>query len=147
MILFLAVVIGLRVLQYFVFTRHLPKNALAQPLGMLSEEVIRVGIVLVATAVLARFERQTVTAYGLAGAHKVRLMWQGAAWGFGIISVVIGLQWVGGNVALSLVTATALSRTFNALLWLLAFLAVAVFEELLLRGYLQYALARGIGFW
>jgi hypothetical protein len=34
-----------------------------------------------------------------------------------------------------------------ALLWVVAFLAVGIAEEFAFRGYLQYTLTRGMGFW
>jgi membrane protease YdiL (CAAX protease family) len=75
------------------------------------------------------------------------LLVKGSLWGFVAISVVLAMQWLGGNITLTPTADSILRGIGNGLLWLVAFYAVAVFEELLLRGYLQYTLARGIGFW
>jgi hypothetical protein len=139
--------VSLRFAQYFGFTRHLPEHWLLTPQGLLAEEAIRAAIVLLATFVLARVERRAFTDYGLGGERRLRLLMQGSAWGFVAISVVVALQWLSGNIALSPSADSVLRLVGNGLLWLAAFYAVAVFEELLLRGYLQYTLARGIGFW
>jgi len=145
--LFMALVVGLRIAQYYAFTRHLPEGALATPLGLLSEEAIRVAIVLLATLILARLEAQSIATYGLGGAHPGRLLLEGSLWGLATIKIVTGLQCAAGNLELFIVQDSLARHLLNGLLWLLCFYAVAFFEELLLRGYLQYALARGIGFW
>lgn len=145
--LFIAIVVALRFAQYFGVTRLLPHHWLQTPQGLLAEEAIRAAIVLLATFVLARVERRAFTAYGLGGPRRMRLLLLGSLWGFVAISVVVALQWLGGHLALSAGGDGVLRMLGNGLLWLAAFYAVAVFEELLLRGYLQYTLARGIGFW
>jgi len=145
--LFIAIAVSLRFAQYFGFTRLLPHHWLLTPQGLLAEEAIRAGIVLLATFVLARIERRAFTAYGLGGERRLRLLMLGSVWGFVAISVVVALQLLGGNLSLSPSADSVLRLLGNGLLWLAAFYAVAVFEELLLRGYLQYTLARGIGFW
>lgn len=145
--LFITIVVSLRFAQYFAFTRHLSKHFLMTPLGLLSEETIRTATVLFATFVLACIERRSLFSYGLGKNHCFYLLLKGSLWGFAAISVVIGMQWLGGNIALTLTAGTVMRAVGNGLLWLAAFYAVALFEELLLRGYLQYTLARGIGFW
>jgi uncharacterized protein len=145
--LFICIVVALRFAQYFAFTRQLPAHWLQTSQGLLLEESIRAAIVLLATFVLARIERRAFTAYGLGGTRRWQLLVQGSMWGFIAISVVIALQCVGGHLTLSRNADAMLRLLFDGLLWLAAFFAVAVFEEVLLRGYLQYTLARGIGFW
>ncbi|WP_158882786.1 type II CAAX endopeptidase family protein [Rhodanobacter sp. L36] len=145
--LFIAIVVSLRFVQYFGFTRQLPDHWLQTPQGLLIEEAIRAAIVLFATFVLARIERRAFDSYGLGGSDRLRLLLKGSLWGFAALSVVLAMQWLGGNIALSRSADDALRLIGNGALWLATFYAVAVFEELLLRGYLQTTLARGIGFW
>jgi membrane protease YdiL (CAAX protease family) len=145
--LFVAMVVALRFVQYFAFTRQLPPGALGTPGGLLLEEAIRVAIVVFATWVMARIEGRPFIAYGLDGPGKLRLFLLGSALGFITLSVLVGVLAGTGQLTLAW-EPTSLSRAIgNGGLWLLAFYAVSLFEELLLRGYLQYTLARGIGFW
>ncbi|MGC1450335.1 MAG: type II CAAX endopeptidase family protein [Candidatus Sulfotelmatobacter sp.] len=114
---------------------------------MLSELGSLVSAVIPAV-VLARIERRPWKAYGLPGAQAFgRLFWLGSLWGFAAISllmvVLYGLHaYAFGNAALH---GARLARF--AAFWGVFFLLVGLFEEFCLRGYLQFTLARGIGFW
>jgi membrane protease YdiL (CAAX protease family) len=75
------------------------------------------------------------------------LFWRGVLWGFLAISALIfaldGLHCFSfGHVILH---GTRLARFAG--FWALMFLLVGFFEEFLLRGYCQFTLARGVGFW
>lgn len=104
--------------------------------------------VLVATAVLAAFERQRIDAYGL----PVRLAfgkryWEGVALGvFSAGAVAAGMLATGAMTVHGL--ALHGSALFaNAGLWLVVMVLVGLNEEYLFRGYPLQALARGMGFW
>ena len=76
-----------------------------------------------------------------------RLFWVGTLWGFAGISLLMfalyGLHaFAFGHVVLH---GARLARF--AAFWAVMFLLVGLFEEFLLRGYTQFTLARGIGFW
>lgn len=98
--------------------------------------------------VLARVELRPWKAYGMPGKQALgRLFWIGALWGFAGISVLMfslyGLHaFAFGHVLLH---GARLARF--AVFWALMFLLVGLFEEFLLRGYSQFTLSRGIGFW
>jgi membrane protease YdiL (CAAX protease family) len=98
--------------------------------------------------VLARVEHRPWRAYGLPARQVFgRLFWAGGLWGFAGISLLIvalyGLHaFTFGHVVLR---GARLARF--AAFWAVMFLLVGLFEEFLLRGYLQFTLARGIGFW
>ena len=75
------------------------------------------------------------------------MFWIGAVWGFAGISLLMfslyGLHAFSfGHVVLH---GVRLARF--AAFWAVMFLLVGLFEEFLLRGYTQFTLARGIGFW
>ncbi|MBE1162429.1 CPBP family intramembrane glutamic endopeptidase [Dyella acidiphila] len=146
-LLFLLIVVSLRFAQYFAFTRQLSPQALMGPFGMLAEEAIRAAIVIFATWVLARVEGRNWLVYGLGGSCRLKLLVSGAAMGFLTLSVLVAVLMLGGHATLVAEQLSVLQILYAGVTWLLAFLAVALFEELLLRGYLQYTLARGIGFW
>jgi len=122
-------------------------NAPLGPRFALVQEVLQLVLVLIATAIMALFEKRRVGIYGYSGNAKlVRFCW-GIVWGFIAISVLVGVLWklrlLGFDGALLHGT-----RAWEyALAWAMVFLCVGLAEESLLRGYLQYTLARGIGFW
>jgi hypothetical protein len=68
-------------------------------------------------------------------------------WGVLCLSVLIGFLWMAGLVVFEGWSLTGFVAWRYALAWALVFLLVGVYEESTLRGYVQYTLARGIGFW
>jgi hypothetical protein len=112
------------------------------------EEAGSLAAALIPALVLMRIERRPWTRYGLPGKQALgRLFWIGAMWGFGGISLLMlalyGLHIFSfGHVVLH---AARIARF--AAFWALMFLLVGLFEEFLLRGYSQFTLTRGIGFW
>jgi hypothetical protein len=116
--------------------------------SMMLEEFGSLVAALVPAVVLARVERRPWRAYGLpVNLAFGRLFWVGAAWGFAGISVLMfalyGLHaFLFGHIVLHGIRVARF-----AAFWALMFLLVGFFEEFLLRGYTQFTLARGIGFW
>ena len=145
--IFLVLLVALRVLQYFVFTKRLPHDWMMSPGGMLAEEAVRVLVVLLVTSLLAMLERRRPTDYGLGGVRAIRLCFAGGAWGFATLSLLVGALKLTGALTFNGPEMSASAALGLGLRWLLAFFAVAFFEEMALRGYLQYALARITGFW
>ncbi|HEY1742538.1 MAG TPA: CPBP family intramembrane glutamic endopeptidase [Granulicella sp.] len=117
------------------------------PGGMLAEETVRVLVVLLVTSLLATLERRRPTDYGLGGVRAIRLCFTGGAWGFVTLSLLVGALKLTGSLTFSGPEMSSSAALGLGLRWLLAFFAVAFFEETALRGYLQYALARITGFW
>jgi membrane protease YdiL (CAAX protease family) len=98
--------------------------------------------------VLARVERRRWSAYGLPGRQAFgRLFWTGALWGFVAISLLILLLWGSHAFTSGHVILHGLRFVRFAAFWAVFFLLVGLFEEFLLRGYSQFTLARGVGFW
>jgi len=103
---------------------------------------------LIPAVVLARVERRTWSVYGLPGRQAFgRLFWIGALWGFvGISLVIVALYeahaFAFGHIVLK---GTRLLRFVG--FWTVYFVLVGLFEDFLFRGYSQFTLARGIGFW
>lgn len=146
-LLFLLIVVSLRFIQYFAFTRQLPVHSLTTPVGLLAEEAIRAGIVILAMWILAHIEGRRWWEYGLGGPSRLKLLAWGSALGFVTLSALLALLLLGGYATFASEQISAAQIVWAGATWLLAFFAVAVFEELLLRGYLQYTLGRSIGFW
>ena len=109
------------------------------------------GMLLAAIApalVLARIERRPWKAYGLPAAQALgKMFWVGTLWGFAAISLLMlalyGLHaFHFGHLALH-----GMRMAKLAAFWAVMFLLVGLFEEFLLRGYTQFTLSRGVGFW
>jgi membrane protease YdiL (CAAX protease family) len=115
---------------------------------MMLEELFNLIAAIIPAALLSRVEHRRWGVYGLPGRHAFgRLFWIGALWGFAGISLLMFALY--GLHAFSfgrvLLHGTRLVRF--AAFWGVMFLAVGLFEEFLLRGYTQFTLTRGIGFW
>jgi hypothetical protein len=101
-----------------------------------------------AAFIMSRVEKRRLTSYGipLRGAFG-RLFLQGVVWGFALLTIeMLTIHALGGfafgHLALR---GTALIRYASA--WAVGFVLVGVNEEFTFRGYLQYTLTAGIGFW
>jgi membrane protease YdiL (CAAX protease family) len=116
--------------------------------SMMLEELANLVAAVIPAVILARVEHRPWKAYGLPGKQAFgRLFWVGTMWGFAGISLLMfalyGLHaFAFGNVLLH---GARLARF--AAFWAVMFLLVGLFEEFLLRGYTQFTLTRGIGFW
>ncbi len=113
----------------------------------LLQESCEVLIVLVATLVMARIENRPLLSFGYTGDHKLIRLVSGAVWGFLCLSVMVLVLWKAGFLVFEGRLLSGLLAWQYALAWALLFLMVGVFEESLLRGYLQYTLSRGLNFW
>jgi len=114
----------------------------------LLEEVGRLIAALIPLVILAPVERRPWGAYGLPGRHAFgKLFWSGAVWGFAGISLLISALYGVHVFAFGHVGLHGVRIARFAAFWAMMFLLVAFFEEFLLRGYTQFTLARGIGFW
>jgi uncharacterized protein len=117
-----------------------PRFGLIQELGLIIPT-------LGATATMAWIERRSIWSYGLTDPLRIRRFGFGAIWGFVVLSLLVGVLALTGHLkedGPELHGVLALRMAVN---WLVAFVAVAVAEEMLPRGYLQYTLTRGMGFW
>lgn len=107
-------------------------------------EAIPFLVILLATWIMSRIERRRNSVYGLGGSRKVPNFFAGLAWGVVCLSLLVGTLWKTGFLVIDsrLLFGSAILR-YGAV-WLVGFLFVALTEEYLTRGYLQYTLSRGI---
>jgi uncharacterized protein len=115
---------------------------------LLLGEFISMLAAIVPAIAMSRLEKRPFGKYGLLarGAFGARF-WQGALWGIVAISALLAsMRGLGvfyfGSLALH---GPALLK-YGAF-WAVFFLIVAFFEEFVSRGYTQFTLADGIGFW
>jgi len=135
---------------------HLLRLHAAQPAAqsftaslLLIQEGIFVVSLFVAATVMSKIERRPMAQYGLPAREAFgRRFWSGALWGIVAISAAMLLiaalhGFSFGSVALVGLPALA----GYALLWALVFLLTGFSEEFLFRGYSQFTLSSGMGFW
>ena len=112
------------------------------------EELVSFGSAYVAALVMARLEQRPAGVYGLPLGQAFRKsFWLGIFLGLGEVTLLVGLiaAWGGYSFgSLALQGSTLIGWGF---LWAVAFLLVGFSEEFMFRGYAQYTLARGVGFW
>jgi membrane protease YdiL (CAAX protease family) len=115
---------------------------------ILVHECLGLIAVFAATAIMGLLEARPFGGYGLprAAAFDARF-WQGAAWGISMITGIIFLIRAFGGFSFGGFALQGRELWGYAALWVLVFLCVGFFEEFLFRGYAQFTLATGIGFW
>jgi membrane protease YdiL (CAAX protease family) len=102
----------------------------------------------VPAVVLARVERRPWGVYGLPGRRAFgKLFWVGAVWGFASITLLLGTMYGLRVFEVGHWAIHGMRGVKFAAFWGVFFLLVGLFEDFHFRGYLQYTLTRGIGFW
>ena len=151
-LLFVVMVVGFGVLLSFVVKAllhgHRPDpNAPTSPLRALIGEGASMLIVLLVSWIMARIEGRRLAVYGYAGRHRLVRFLSGGVWGFIALSALVGVLWKTHLIAFDSARLHGFAVWKYGLVWLLMFVFTGIFEESLLRGYLQYTLTRGMGFW
>jgi len=101
-----------------------------------------------AALVMARLEGMPAGIYGLPLPRAFgKSFWLGIFLGLCEVSLLVGLIAAFGGYAFGSLALHGSGLTGWGLLWAVAFLLVGFSEEFMFRGYVQYTLARGIGFW
>ena len=116
--------------------------------GMLAVEAVLFASVAVPAFVMARIEKRSFGAYGLPREHTFgKLFWVGGLWGIvSLTGLMVCLR--GAHVFYFGTLALHGTRIVKfAAFWAVFFVLVGFFEEYLLRGYTQFTLTTGIGFW
>jgi len=104
-------------------------------------------LVLVATAIMAKIEERPVLSYGFIDKRRLSRFVLGIAGGVAALSALILALKMSGWLIFDGRALHGKSVWSYGLQWGVAFLLIALFEESLLRGYLQSTLTRGVGFW
>jgi len=126
---------------------HLMPKGEIPPGLFLAAETSQVAMVFLATAVMARIEKRRFWYYGLGGKRPSLKFLIGWAGGLASMSLLICVLLAGGNLVFDGLALHGWSIAGYGLFWLLGFTLVGVSEEWIFRGYVQYTLARGMGFW
>jgi len=115
---------------------------------MLVQECVGVIAMFAAAAIMGMLEARPFGGYGLprAAAFGARF-WRGTAWGIAMITAIIFLILAFGGFSFGELALRGPALWGYAALWVVVFICVGLFEEFLFRGYAQFTLATGIGFW
>jgi uncharacterized protein len=118
------------------------------PVVFLVADSVTLIAVLLATWIMARWERHKLVDYGLPGRNVFgRRFWEGSAFGFAGVSLLILLIFLAGGYSPGSLSLHGSALVRATLLWVLASLAIGFAEEFLFRGYPQFILTQGMGFW
>ncbi len=111
-------------------------------------EILTFGCVVAAAVVMGRIERRPFGVYGLPGRRAFgRNFWAGCIWGAVSVTVLIVWIWAAHGYSFGGLALHGSSLVFFGVVWLVGFLFVGLFEEFTMRGYAQFTLTTGIGFW
>ena len=145
-VIFAAAVFGIGFFFQNFFHRSGHAGAL-MPSAALAGEGLQLLSVIIATGAMALIERKSMLAYGYQGKARATRFFSGLIWGFIAISAMLFALWQLGFLAFDGRGLHGAEIWKYAAVWGLVFLGAGVFEESLLRGYLQYTMTRGVGFW
>ncbi len=145
-----AVVAGIIEFIAIALTHHFP----AQPKGPAGPMIVVFGdgsllpAALLAAAVMALIERRKFRLYfAPVTARFGRNLVMGIIWGFLAFSALLVMLHIPGDYSPGVISTHGAALVKYALLWALVFVVVACAEEFLMRGYPQFTLGAGIGFW
>lgn len=149
LLLFVLVVAAIAVPVGWLSSRFIPPmGGEVAPGLVIANDLRRFLVVLLASYVMARWERRTLGDYGLPARGMFgKEFWAGSLWGFLMLSAILGLMTATHSYSLGTLALDPPAILKFGVLWALAFLAVGFAEEFAFRGYLQFTLTTGLGFW
>jgi membrane protease YdiL (CAAX protease family) len=112
--------------------------------SMLISEFVPFAATLLVTWIMSKIERRPNSVYGLGGTRKLSRFLYGLAWGVVCLSLLVVSLWKTGLLIIDSQLLSGGSVLRYGVAWLVGFLLVALLEEYLTRGYLQFTLARGL---
>ncbi|HTZ72209.1 MAG TPA: type II CAAX endopeptidase family protein [Acetobacteraceae bacterium] len=147
-VIFIALIAAFSLIARLLSHGRMPVPKGEIPAGFfLIRETILIAAVVAAGAVMGWIEGRSAWSYGLAGPRKLTLVSMGGVGGLATLSALVAILVAGGYLSVAGVALATGPAVYYALLWGLVFLLVGMGEELLFRGYLQFTLARAMGFW
>jgi len=153
LLIFLAIVIALQAVLQEIVLLVLRARGIVEPEGLsavvfLVADTITLAGVLAASWIMAKWEHRRLADYYLLGKNVFgRKFWEGALFGFAGVSLLILLIFLAGGYSPGSLALHGAALARATLLWLLVSLAIGFAEEYLFRGYPQFILAQGMGFW
>jgi membrane protease YdiL (CAAX protease family) len=116
--------------------------------GLFYSELTKAVGTLLAAWVMSRIEGRRLGEFGLPlAAGQGKFFLTGAVFGIAEISAIIGVLAGAGYYSFGALEVHGASLAKWALFWAVVFVIVGFFEEYAFRGYIQFALTKGFGFW
>jgi uncharacterized protein len=116
--------------------------------SLLLEKVADFVAAVIPALILIPVERRPWRSYGLPSKQVFRRpFWTGALWGFAALSALLAILAAAHGYDFGHIILHGPRLEKFAAYWAAMFLLVGLYEEFLFRGYTQFTLARGIGFW
>jgi uncharacterized protein len=116
--------------------------------SLLLAEVGSLIAAIIPSLILARVEQRPWSAYGLPPRTAFgRFFWIGGLWGMASVTLLILALYGAHAFSFGHVVLNSGRVAKFAAFWGVFFILVGLFEEFLLRGYSQFTLTRGVGFW
>lgn len=123
------------------------RSHILTPGHLLVREVMQCAVLLISTFLMATIEGRRIAVYGFGdNSGWIRFCW-GLLSGFAALSLLAGALW---RLHLLVIDGVGLHGTDVlkfALAWAVTLFIACFYEVVLLRGYVQFTLVRGIGFW
>jgi hypothetical protein len=129
---------------------HLPQIARSgfTATSMLLQETTGIIATFAAAGIMGMLEDRRFGSYGLPRADAFGAkFWQGAVWGIAMITAIIFFIRAFGGFTFGQLALHGPHLWGYAVLWGVVFILVGIFEEFLFRGYAQFTLSMGVGFW
>jgi CAAX protease family protein len=116
--------------------------------NLLYSELTKAAGTLLAAWVMSRLERRKLGEFGLPwSASQGKFFLTGAVFGIAEISAIIGVLAAAGYYSFGPLQVHGADLLKWALFWGVVFVVVGFFEEYAFRGYIQFVLTKGFGFW
>ena len=150
LVLFVLLVAAIGIPVNWLTSRFIPPlSGTLAPGDVIPVEARRFFVALLASLVMAKIERRSIGQYGLpVQAMFGKSFWVGSVWGFTMISAIIGMMAATHCYMFGATTIRSVAEVAKAgALWGVAFLLVGFAEEFSFRGYIQFTLTKGLGFW
>jgi len=111
-------------------------------------ESVSLAIALLSAGIMAQIEKRRFGVYGMPWAAAFgKMFWQGAAWGLAFECLEMLVIYAFGGFTFGTLALAGFELLKYTVLWAIGFTIVGMYEEFLFRGYAQFTLASGVGFW
>jgi membrane protease YdiL (CAAX protease family) len=118
------------------------------PAALLLRKIINFAGFVLASLIMGRLEKRTLAEYGLPPREAFAMrFWQGTLLGFAGLTVLLGIMRAAGAFHITGIALHGAEAWKWAALYGFAFVIVGLEEEFRYRGYTQFTLTSGIGFW
>jgi uncharacterized protein len=118
------------------------------PVGMMASEGLAALLLMICVGIMGLIEKRSFADYGMPINEAFgKRFWQGVPLGFVMLSLLLAMLAALHGFSLDGVAVGGAEAVKFGLLYFIGFILVGIFEEFSFRGYLQYTLGSGIGFW